>query len=81
MAEQDPDVLTAAQLTEDAWRYCITPLQPVAQIREGGLRIYKSGDGVRLTDYDDHVYLDMMSANTRANSLGYGNAEIAAAVA
>ena len=37
------------------------PLLPVDDIRAGGLHIYKSGEGVRLTDYDGNVYLDMMS--------------------
>ena len=38
------------------------------------------GAGVELTDQSGRVYLDMMSSHTRANSLGYGNDEIARAV-
>jgi adenosylmethionine-8-amino-7-oxononanoate aminotransferase len=79
MSEQTP--VTAADLADDAWRHCITPLLPVDDIRAGGLNLYQSGEGVRLTDYDGRVFLDMMSSHTRANSLGYGNREIAAAVA
>lgn len=69
------------QLAAEAWEYCITPLLPVDDMRAGGLNLYQSGDGVRLTDYDGRVFLDMMSSHTRANSLGYGNTEIAEAVA
>ena len=81
MVDLQSSELSSTDLTDDAWRYCITPLQPVEQLRESGLNIYRTGEGVRLTDYDGKVFLDMMSANTRANSLGYGNAEIAEAVA
>jgi putrescine aminotransferase len=81
MVAPHPDPIDAAALAQDAWDYCITPLLPIEDIRAGGLHLYKSGDGVRLTDYDGNTYLDMMSSHTRANSLGYGNAEIAEAVA
>ena len=81
MVAPHPDSTDSAQLAQDAWEYCITSLLPVEDIRAGGLHLYKSGEGVRLTDYDGNVYLDMMSSHTRANSLGYGNAEIADAVA
>ena len=81
MVAPHPDPVDAATLAQDAWDYCITPLLPVDDIRAGGLHLYQSGDGVRLTDYDGKVYLDMMSSHTRANSLGYGNTEIAQAVA
>ena len=81
MVAPHPEPTDAATLAQDAWDYCITPLLPVDEIRAGGLHIYKSGEGVRLTDYDGNTYLDMMSSHTRANSLGYGNAEIAQAVA
>jgi putrescine---pyruvate transaminase len=69
-----------AALEEAAFAHCIMPLMPVADTREHGPSIYVSGDGVRLTDVHGRVYLDMMSSHTRANSLGYGNREIAAAV-
>ena len=81
MVAPHPEPTEAATLAQDAWDYCITPLLPVDEIRAGGLHIYKSGEGVRLTDYDGNTWLDMMSSHTRANSLGYGNAEIAQAVA
>jgi adenosylmethionine-8-amino-7-oxononanoate aminotransferase len=81
MVVPHPDAVSSDQLAQDAWEYCITPLLPIEDIRAGGLHIYQSGEGVRLTDCDGNVYLDMMSSHTRANSLGYGNAEIADAVA
>ena len=80
MVAPHPDSIDSAQLAQDAWDYCITPLLPVEDIRAGGLHLYKSGEGVRLTDFDGNVYLDMMCSHTRANSLGYGNDEIADAV-
>ena len=81
MVAPHPDIIASAQLAQDAWDYCITPLLPVEDIRNAGLNLYQSGEGVRLTDYDGNVFLDMMSSHTRANSLGYGNTEIAQAVA
>jgi adenosylmethionine-8-amino-7-oxononanoate aminotransferase len=69
-----------ATLIDAAFTHCIMPLMPAADTREHGPSIYVSGDGVRLTDVQGRTYLDMMSSHTRANSLGYGNTEIADAV-
>lgn len=81
MTDSSAPIIDAEQLAADAWAHCITPLLPIEDIRNQGLHLYESGEGVRLRDYDGKVYLDMMSSHTRANSLGYGNAEIAQAVA
>ncbi|MFM9107050.1 MAG: aspartate aminotransferase family protein [Chloroflexota bacterium] len=67
-------------LVDTAFQHCIMPLLPVAETREHGPAIYVRGEGVRLTDVHGRTYLDMMSSHTRANSLGYGNVEIADAV-
>ena len=56
------------------------PLAAVEDVQRDGPTVYVRGEGVRITDIDGREYLDMMSSHTRANSLGYGNAEIAAAV-
>ena len=72
----DPDVLAA-----EAMAHCVFPLAPMDEVRRDGPTIYVRGEGVRLTDVHGREYLDMMSSHTRANSLGYGNAEIASAVA
>ena len=37
------------------------------EVRRNGPNIYVRGEGVRLTDIDGRVYLDMMSSHTRAN--------------
>lgn len=70
----------ADSLTQDALDYCLFPMTSKQELAEDGLRIYTSGDGVELTDIHRKTYLDMMSAHTRANTLGYGNEEVARAV-
>ena len=64
-------------LNAEALEHCIFPLIQMDEVRRDGPKIYVSGEGVRLTDAEGREYLDMMSSHTRANSLGYGNAEIA----
>jgi putrescine---pyruvate transaminase len=71
----------AEQLAATAMEHCVFPLAPMDEVRRDGPTIYVGGEGVRLTDVNGREYLDMMSSHTRANSLGYGNAEIADAVA
>jgi adenosylmethionine-8-amino-7-oxononanoate aminotransferase len=68
-------------LIAEALEHCVFPLAPVEDIQRDGPKVYVRGEGVRVTDIDGREYLDMMSSHTRANSLGYGNSEIAAAVA
>jgi putrescine---pyruvate transaminase len=68
------------ELIATALEHCVFPLAPVEDVRREGLKIYLRGDGVRITDIEGREYLDMMSSHTRANSLGYGNVEIAEAV-
>jgi putrescine---pyruvate transaminase len=75
-----PPALEAQELVATALEHCVFPLAPVEEVQREGLRIYLRGDGVRLTDIEGREYLDMMSSHTRANSLGYGNKEIAEAV-
>jgi adenosylmethionine-8-amino-7-oxononanoate aminotransferase len=70
----------ADTLTRLAFDHCIFPLAETRSVREVGPRIYARGEGMHLTDIHDVVRLDMMSSHTRANSLGYGNREIAQAV-
>ena len=68
------------RLVDDAFAHCVFPLAQVADVRRDGPTIYVRGKGVELTAIDGRTYLDMMSSHTRANSLGYGNEEIACAV-
>lgn len=71
---------TPGELIATAMEHCVFPLAPVEDVRREGPRVYVKGEGVRLTDLEGRQYLDMMSSHTRANSLGYGNSEIAEAV-
>jgi adenosylmethionine-8-amino-7-oxononanoate aminotransferase len=75
MADSNADELTLL-----AFEHCIFPLAETRSVHEEGPRIYVRGEGVRLTDIHGVTRLDMMSSHTRANSLGYGNREIAEAV-
>jgi adenosylmethionine-8-amino-7-oxononanoate aminotransferase len=77
---QPADVLTATQLKAQAEAHYLIPLASKADVERDGLRIYVEGEGTRLVDVNGKSYLDMVSAHTRANSLGYGNHEIARAV-
>ena len=73
-------VSEAEALEQAALAHCVFPLVPMTEVHRYGPRIYVRGEGVRLWDADGREYLDMMSSHTRANSLGYGNREIASAV-
>ena len=73
--------LDAQSLVDSALEHCVFPLAPADDIAKDGVRMWVKGDGVRVTDAGGRQYLDMMSSHARANSLGYGNAEIADAVA
>jgi adenosylmethionine-8-amino-7-oxononanoate aminotransferase len=68
------------RLIAAAMRHCVFPLAEMERVRRDGPTVYVRGEGTRLWDADGRAYLDMMSSHTRANSLGYGNREIAAAV-
>jgi len=72
--------LDPTQAVNDAFNHVIFPLVHTADVRDFGPNIYVKGDGVHLTDVNGNVFLDMMSSHTRANSLGYGNDEIATAI-
>ena len=67
-------------LEQLAWEHSIFPLIQIEELRKRGPMIWTEGEGVGLADIDGNSYLDMMSSHTRANSLGYGNEEIARAV-
>ena len=73
-------IANADELTRLAFAHCLFPLAPADKVRQEGPRIYASGSGCRLIDIHGVERLDMMSSHTRANTLGYGNREIAEAV-
>lgn len=70
----------ADELTQLAFEHCLFPLATQGAVRDEGPRIYVGGEGANLTDVHGITRLDMMGSHTRANSLGYGNREIAKAV-
>ncbi|MCC6315641.1 MAG: aspartate aminotransferase family protein [Thermomicrobiales bacterium] len=80
MTAAQPSAAAAADLAEAAFAHCVFPLTAADDVRRDGPAIYVHGEGVRLTDAAGRAFIDMMSAHTRANALGYGNREIAAAV-
>ncbi len=67
-------------LTRISLAHSIFPLVPKDDLDADGPMILVKGDGVTVTDQYGTTYLDMMSAVTRAASLGYGNREIAQAM-
>src|SRR6478735_9483942 len=79
-APVDSPVSEADQLKAEALAHSFFPIVSQEELRQSGPRIYLEGEGARLFDVDGKSYLDLMSGQTRANSLGYGNHEIARAV-
>ncbi|MEZ4504786.1 MAG: aspartate aminotransferase family protein [Thermomicrobiales bacterium] len=63
-----------------AWEHSIFPLVQIEELKQRGPMIFVEGEGVGLSDSNGKSYIDMMGSHTRANSLGYGNEEIARAV-
>jgi adenosylmethionine-8-amino-7-oxononanoate aminotransferase len=67
-------------LTQDALDHYLFPLARKDDMRTGGANIYVSAKGLEITDAAGKTYLDMMSTQTRASSLGYGQDRIAKAI-
>jgi putrescine---pyruvate transaminase len=70
----------APALMSEAFAHCIFPLTDTAELAREGPTIFAEGSGAMLSDVNGKVYLDMMGSVSRANSLGYGNEEIARAM-
>jgi adenosylmethionine-8-amino-7-oxononanoate aminotransferase len=62
-----------------ALEHLIFPGMDREQVLHDGPRMLTSGSGMTVVDQDGRAYLDMISGFTRANSLGYGNEEVARA--
>jgi adenosylmethionine-8-amino-7-oxononanoate aminotransferase len=62
-----------------ALEHCLFPLVDRAHLLREGPKLMTAGSGLTVRDQDGTPYLDMISGFTRANSLGYGNEEIARA--
>lgn len=67
-------------LYAEAFSHCIFPLVETAEVHRDGPTVFTRGSGATLFDIHGKSYLDMMGSHTRANSLGYGNEEIAQAI-
>ena len=67
-------------LTRDALEYYLFPLASKQEVRAHGPMIFSSAEGMEITDAAGRTYLDMMSTQTRASSLGYGQERIARAI-
>ena len=67
-------------VTRDAMDHYVFPLVKRTDLQAGEAIIFQSGQGIELTDIQGRAYLDMMSTNTRASSLGFANERIAKAM-
>ena len=67
-------------LTQDAFEHYLFPLATKEDLHNHGPMIFESAKGLELTDAAGKTYLDMMSTQTRASSLGYGQDRIAKAI-
>lgn len=67
-------------LLKTALDHMIIPIVSQSDVAAHGLSIYARGEGCRLWTEDNREYLDMLGSPTRANTLGYGNQEIAKAI-
>ena len=68
------------RLTQQALDHVWFPLVDGAEMREAGPGILVSAKGLEITTGDGKTWLDMMGTQTRANSLGFGQEDIAKAV-
>ena len=75
-----PGRSSQADLHDKALSNIVYSLVPREQLKAEGPSIYMSGEGPYIVDHKGRRLLEMMSATTRANSLGYGNDEIARAM-
>ena len=67
-------------VTRDAMDHYVFPLVSKESLKNGDAMIFETGEGVELIDVGGNRYLDMMSTNTRASSLGFANDRVAKAV-
>ncbi|MGD9536810.1 MAG: aspartate aminotransferase family protein [Alphaproteobacteria bacterium] len=67
-------------LTANALDHYLFSLARMEDIRRDGPMIFVEGKGLEVNDASGKRYLDMMSMQTRATSLGFANEEIAKAI-
>ncbi len=74
------DISNIDPVTREALDHFVFPLVSKTDVMGGDPVIFKSGKGMHITDIAGKSYLDMLSTNTRASSLGFANEHIAKAV-
>jgi putrescine aminotransferase len=74
------DLRNIDPITREALDHFVFPLVSKTDVNAGDPIIFKSGKGMMLTDIMGKSYLDMLSTNTRASSLGFANEHIAKAI-
>lgn len=74
------DLSNIDPITREALDHFVFPLVSKKDVLGGDPIIFKSGKGMTMTDIMDKSYLDMLSTNTRASSLGFANEHIAKAI-
>ncbi len=74
------DISNIDPVTREALDHFVFPLVSKSDVMGGDPVIFKSGKGMHITDIMGKSYLDMLSTNTRASSLGFANESIARAV-
>ena len=74
------DLSNIDPITREALDHFVFPLVSKTDVMAGDPIIFKSGKGMEMFDIMDKSYLDMLSTNTRASSLGFANEFIAKAV-
>ena len=77
---QDKGGSSAADLDKKALSNIVYSLVPKEQLQAEGPSVYMKGEGPYVVDHKGRRLLEMLSATTRSNSLGYGNEEIARAM-
>ena len=75
-----PVMHTVQPLIAEAMEHCLFALRPRAETERDGPPILVEGSGSWFKDVHGTSYLDMLSSNTRASTLGYGNDEVARAM-
>ncbi|MFH5823529.1 aspartate aminotransferase family protein [Georgenia sp. AZ-5] len=68
-------------LVDDAVRYLWRHGTPITATRKAQGPIAVSGSGIRITDIDGNTYLDGLGGGSAAATIGYGQQEVADAVA
>jgi len=74
------DLRNIDPVTREALDHFVFPLVSKTDVNAGDPVIFKSGKGMMMTDIMGKSYLDMLSTNTRASSLGFANEHIAKAI-